>query len=114
MIFTDQDRRGGRRVSLTRPCKVFVPRSRRYVAGTTCNVSHGGMLLRIARSMNVDIGDQMFVAVAHKRRQSLLHSGDMLEVKIERMLPLTTGELAVAVTFSDPSQENTLPIPRAA
>ena len=114
MLDIDHDRRAEPRVSLTRPCKVFDARSRKYVVGTTCNVSPDGMLMRLSRPLGAEHGDLLYVAVAQKRQCALLRSGDMLEARVVRTVPIGSGESAVAVVFSDPAQETNLPVRRAA
>jgi len=105
MLDIGQDRRDGQRVSLTRPCKVFEPRARKYVAGTTCNVGTDGMLLRLDRALPLEPGDRLYVAIAQKRRQALLRSDEMFAVRVIRMMSITSGEVAVAVRFADPVHE---------
>ena len=114
MLDLDHDRRREPRVSLTRPCKVFESRSRKYSAGTTCNVSHDGMLVRLARPASVEPGDLVYVAVARKRQCPLLRSADMLEARVVRAVWIGSGECTVAVALTDPWQEAHLPVPRAA
>ena len=104
MISIDHDRRTERRISLSRPCKVCCPRSLTYVSGSTCDVSAGGMLLRLPRPVNFEPGDRLFVGVAQKRRQTLLHSADMIETEVVRAMLTTGGETYLAVTLTDPTQ----------
>ena len=113
MLDLEKDRRECPRISWTRPCKAFEPRSRKYIAGTTCNVSPGGMLLRLQRPVPLEIDDVIYIAVAAKRRQGLLASGDMVEARVVRSLPMSSGETAVAVRFRD-GESRRLPLAMAA
>lgn len=117
MIEIDHDRRQSPRITLRRPCKVFNPRSGRYASGSTCDVSTGGMLLRLERAIHVDVGDRLYVGVAQKRRQALLRSSEMIEAEVVRMLagaPGAPGGTMVALRFTDPAQEILLPFRNAA
>jgi hypothetical protein len=120
MIEIDHDRRQSPRIALRRPCKVFNPRSGRYASGSTCDVSTGGMLLRLDQPVHIEVGDRLYVGVAQKRRQALLRSSEMIEAEVVRMLagaPGTPGAPAgamVALRFTDPAQEILLPIRQAA
>jgi c-di-GMP-binding flagellar brake protein YcgR len=114
MIEIDFDRRQSPRVALRRPCKVFNPRSGRYGSGSTCDVSTGGMLLRLERPLNIEIGDRLYVGVAQKRRQTLLRSSEMIEAEVVRALTSATGETLLGIRFTRPGQEILLPFRNAA
>ena len=113
MIELDHDRRESPRIALSRPCKVFNPRSGKYVSGSTCDISAGGMLLRLDRPLAVEGGDRLYVGIAPKRRQTLLKSAEMIQAEVVRTLASATGEMFVAVRFTDPSQEMLLPFRKA-
>ena len=114
MIEIDHDRRQSPRIALRRPCKVFNPRSGRYASGSTCDVSTGGMLLRLERAIHIEVGDRLYVGVAQKRRQALLRSSEMLEAEVVRTLAGASGGAMVALRFTDPAQEILLPFRSAA
>jgi hypothetical protein len=114
MLDIDHDRRTDPRISLTRPCKVFEARSRKYVAGMTCNVSTDGMLVRLSRPLGAEPGDLVYVAVARRRQCGLMRSADMLEARVVRSVGIGGGESVVAVVFTDAGQETSLPVRRAA
>ncbi|UCD74252.1 MAG: PilZ domain-containing protein, partial [Phycisphaerales bacterium] len=79
MINIEQDRRESPRTAVKRPCKVYDPQARKYLAGTTCDVSSGGLLLRLDRPLGLGPGDRVSVGVAQTRRQMLLRTRDMVE-----------------------------------
>jgi c-di-GMP-binding flagellar brake protein YcgR len=108
------ERRAHPRVSLTRPCKVYEPRSRKFLPGTTCNISAGGLLMRIERSLPVEPGDRLYVAIPHKRRDVFLRADEMLECRVVRALPMTSGETALAVQFITPPAQFAFPPQRRA
>jgi hypothetical protein len=114
MIDIECDRRSSPRIALSRPCKVFEPRSQKYVAGRTCNLSEGGMLIRLDRRLNVEPGDHVYLGVAQKRRQQLIRSADMIEATVVRALGIGGGEFTLALRFNAPAQELHLPFRRAA
>jgi hypothetical protein len=99
MLELDRDRRDAPRVSLNRPCKVFNPRTGKYIAGTTRNVSAGGVSIVLHRPVELEAGDVLHLGIARKRRQALLRSDDMVEVEVVRSLSSTAGDTAVGVRF---------------
>jgi hypothetical protein len=99
LLDLDHDRRSEPRVSLTRPCKLFDPRARSYISGTTCNLSCDGMLLRLHRTSNLHVGDRVYVGISRKRQQVLLVSSEMLEAVVVRVLRPGMGEMLVAVRW---------------
>ena len=114
MLTIAEERREDARITIRRPCKVYDPRSRKYVAGTTCNVSAGGMLLRLDRRIELDEGDRVFLAVSHRRRDGFMSSRDLVEVSVTRALAMTTGETVLAVRFPAPADDVGLPLALAA
>ena len=109
MIDIDHDRRESPRIALSRPCKVFNPRSGKYVGGSTCDVSSGGMLLRLDRPLAVEMGDRVYVGVAQKRRQALLRGDDMVETTVVRKLTTEAGEMLAGVRYADPGRGLVVP-----
>ncbi len=107
------ERRVHARVSLTRPCKLYDPRLRKYVAGLTWNLSSSGAFLEVNRPLALRPGDHLFLGIAMKRRQGILTSNDMLEVEILRSMQATGNRTAMAVRFVD-SREAAATAPRAA
>ena len=114
MLSIDHDRRDGDRIVLSRPCKIYNPKSHKYIAGTTCDVSFGGLLIRLDRSAQVETGDCLYVGIAQKRRQTLLRSSDMIRTRVVRSLSSTTGQTMLGLQFTDPSQKLLWPLRRAA
>lgn len=104
MINIEQDRRESPRINVKRPCKVYDPKGRKYLAGITRDVSTGGMLLALNHPVALKPGDQVFVGVAQKRRQALLRTRDMTEAEIVRTLSSTAGETVLAIRFTDDTQ----------
>jgi len=109
MLDIDHDRREHPRMALQRPCKVFDPRSRKYLTGVTSNISAGGVLMFLSRRVPVQADDRVYVAVAERRRQPLLRRDEMCEARVIRTIHLTTGETALAVRFLDTPAELAVP-----
>lgn len=99
MLELDHDRRDGPRVSLSRPCKVYDPKSGKYIAGTTRNVSAGGLSMVAFKSLPLEAGDRLYVGITKKRRQALLKSDEMVEIEVVRALASTAGDTAIGAKF---------------
>ena len=113
-IDIDHDRREDPRVPVTRACKVYDPRSRRFVAGHTCNASSAGLLVRLDRELELESGARIFVAVAHRKRDGFLRAADMIAATVVRTLEMSSGETMIAIRFQEPADELRLPVARAA
>ena len=96
-----RERRASERLNLARPCKTYVPRIGRYLAGSTWNVSSSGALLQLDRPAPIEPGDRLFIGVALKRRQTIFCSTEMLEASVVRVLPTDNDSIAVAIRFID-------------
>ena len=108
----EDDRRSEPRLPVTRPCKVYEPRTGKYVPGTTCNVSSGGLLLRLSRSLPVEPGSRLLVGVAARRRQAIIARDELLEGVVTRTMASPSGETMVAIRF--PQRDATLSLRLAA
>ncbi len=93
------ERRASQRQDLARPCKTYVPRIGRYLAGLTWNVSAGGALLQLDRPAPIEPGDRLLIGVALKRRQPIFCSSEMMEAGVVRVLPTDNDSIAVAIRF---------------
>ncbi len=101
MITLDEDRRTHPRIALQRPCKVCEPRSGKYYAGHTCDLSEGGMLISIAQRMNIKPGDVLHVGVAQKRRQVLLRTNEMVRLRVTRCFGTPDGHWLIGLELLD-------------
>ena len=68
----ERERRAHERIWLARPCKVYDPALRRYLAGTTCNLSASGAFFQVNRKIDHHPGDRLYLGIALKRRQGIL------------------------------------------
>ena len=96
MTTADHERREHPRVAAERACKVYDPRSRRYTAGHTIDLSRGGLRLVLQRSLPVDPGDTLYVAVATPHHPTLLTRADFATTRVVRTVD-GTAELAVRI-----------------
>ena len=95
------ERRVFERQNLERPCKLYIPRIGRYLAGSTWNLSAEGGLLQLDRPVPLEPGDRLFVGIALTRRQPIFCSADMMEAGVIRVLPTDNDSVALAVHFID-------------
>jgi len=102
MLRIEGDRRRHPRVEVTQPCKICDPRSGRYLAGTTRDVSSHGLLIELPRLIDLKPGERLHVGVAMKRRQGLLLAKEMIEAKVVRSLPTMNDHTLLAVQFENP------------
>ncbi|MCL4196045.1 MAG: PilZ domain-containing protein [Phycisphaerales bacterium] len=94
------DRRSSRRISAVHPAKVFDPRAQRYHAAQTCNLSAGGALLKIERSMPVCGGDRLDVMIrADEGTSRLLCLDEAIPSRVVRVMAIDRFSQAVAVQF---------------
>ena len=90
MLEISVERRDTPRFSLHTPCKVFDPRAARYHAGSTCDISRGGVQIQLDRAASLSPGDTVFVGIAQTRRHALLKE---------------TGGLTLGIQFHNPTDE---------
>jgi hypothetical protein len=95
----DQERRTHARIKLERPCKLYLPHVGKYVAGSTWNLSAGGVLLQLGLPAGIAPGDRLYVGIALKRRQAVLTAGEMLEAEVIRVDRTTEERVDVVARF---------------
>jgi hypothetical protein len=97
---SDQDRRTSPRISVAHAAKVFDPRAERYHAAQTCNVSAGGALLKVQRSMPVCSGDRLDVIIDTEAELSrVLALNEFVPARVVRVTAIDRFSQAVAVQF---------------
>jgi hypothetical protein len=92
------DRRTSTRVPHEQPCKVYCPREDRFVAGTTCNLSRGGAMLRLEQCMPVVPGERLRVGMGARRHDALLKVEEMVEAQVLRAVSYD-GRTTIAVEY---------------
>jgi hypothetical protein len=106
MVPIEGDRRHAQRVAVHRPCKLYEPRSARYIAAGTCDISQGGLLLDVPALMNVKAGDLLHVGVAVKRRQAVLLPNEMMQAIVVRIMPTVDDHTLLAVRLVAQAEES--------
>ena len=101
MLRIEGDRREHPRVCVQRPCKMFDPRTRRYLPGVTRNVSSGGLAIDVPRLTSLKPGDTLHVGVAAKRRDQLLSGAQMLRATVIRASATVDDHTDLAVRFEN-------------
>lgn len=97
---TGQDRRTSQRISVAHAAKVFDPRAQRYHAAQTCNVSAGGALLKVQRSMPICSGDRLDVIIDTEAELSrVLALDEFVPARVVRVSAIDRFSQAVAVQF---------------
>ena len=97
----ETDRRTHERMNLARPCKVFDPKSGKYVLGTVWNLSDGGALVEMTRPVVAQPGEPLFLGIALKRRQGFILGDQMLPTSVVRSLKTDEGRTTIAMQFAD-------------
>jgi len=110
---SDEDRRVHPRSAVERPVKLFDTRSGKYHAGSTCDISVGGVLIEMPHTLPCRPGDDVLLGIAQKRREPLLRRNDMIRAKVVRMMHTENGRLLLAAEFP-PHMAMPLPQRRAA
>lgn len=101
MITLESDRRLHARHDLARPCRVEDCRTGKFLHGTTCNYSQGGVLLRIHRSCRLQPGDSIRIGIAlTEGQQGFMQARDMFEATVVRALGTPAGETIIAARNS--------------
>jgi hypothetical protein len=104
------DRRGSERVDMVRPLKVYDPKADRFFPGRTSNVSAGGALLCIRRSMPIQAGDRVDVGIAGlDAGDEPMRLANMRSARVVRVSAIDALEQAVAVHFNEPSAVTIVP-----
>ncbi len=97
---TRSERRTSERMQVVRPAKVFDPRAHRYHAAQTCNISAGGALLKVQRTLPVFSGDRLEVVIeAEEEVRRLLSLDDAVESRVVRVRAIDRYTQSVAVQF---------------
>jgi len=94
------DRRSSRRINAVHPAKVFDPRGQRYHGAQTCNISAGGALLKVQRSMPICDGDRLDVIInADENMTRVLALDEAIPSRVVRVTAIDRFSQAVAVQF---------------
>jgi c-di-GMP-binding flagellar brake protein YcgR len=95
------DRRLTKRLSISKPCKVFRRGTQRYVAARTNDVSAGGASLEVESTRAVVAGERLDVGVAWSRSPIVLEDA-LVEARVVRVGSFEGGRQFIAVAFDVP------------
>ncbi|MEX0775293.1 MAG: PilZ domain-containing protein [Phycisphaeraceae bacterium] len=97
------DRRKEPRTALSRPVKVRLCDTGRYLTGRTTNLSPGGALLEVDTPSLLVPGQRIALGVAWTDQQTLLHRDELIDATVLRSLGLG-GRQNVAIYFEQRQQ----------
>ena len=108
------ERRAHPRVELRRPCKIYDPRSRKYVPAVTRNVSKSGAMIDTPRLRDVPEDTTLQVAIARDPGQSLLLTEQMVDAVVVRSSHSVGGRTTLGLRFLEAAQlEEPMPLAAA-
>lgn len=93
------DRRIHPRVTITGPCKLYLPRAGRYVAGVTINRSTSGALVDVARPTFFEAGEHLRVGIAEDAAAAVLPAADLKDSYVAWTIR-TPGRTLVGLRFA--------------
>ena len=98
-MLNTNERRTFPRYRLERPAKLHVLATGKYLAGSTVDVSPGGVLVRVELGTNCPIGADVEVGVAEHASQPVIRQADMMRGTVIRSVGHDgAGYLAVRFT----------------
>lgn len=100
---TTADRRVFARSTIQRPCKVYHRASRQYLAGQTCDLSSGGVLVRLDTARALSPGDEVDVVVSWGS-PGVVHHGSMIAATVARVAASLGQHQAIGVRYAEPQR----------
>jgi len=97
MFRPDDERRRHPRYELKRPCRVLDERTGKYLHGTTCDYSQGGLLIHLHRPCRLSPGDAVRIGIAMVPLQGFMLAREMFDATVIRALGTPGGETMIAV-----------------
>lgn len=97
------DRRDFARTPIERPCKIFHHASRQYIAGRTCDLSSGGLLVRLDTARTFSEGDEVDVIVSWGA-PAVVRRGSMVPARIARVAASLGEHQAVGLKYAEPQR----------
>jgi hypothetical protein len=107
------DRRRETRIPHEQPCKIYQPRDRRFVAGSTCNLSPGGAMVRLNQQLAMLPGETVRVGLGVRRTDSFLKLEEMVEAEVLRAVSFD-GCTTIALQYRAREDDAGRRSPRAA
>jgi c-di-GMP-binding flagellar brake protein YcgR len=97
----DADRRHVARVAVELPCKIWSPRTLRFVPGTTRDLSQDGTSVVLRTGVPFRPGERIRVGLPQQAGPIVLRSDDLIEGTVLRSIA-EDGRLTVTVRFDRP------------
>lgn len=99
------DRRTSPRIQAAYSAKVFDAKAQRYHPAQTCDLSAGGALLKVQRSMPIHRGDCLDVTITTDDETSrVLAMDDFIPARVVRVMAIDRFSQAIAVQFNAASE----------
>jgi hypothetical protein len=80
------------------PCKLYRPSDDRFVAGTTCDLSDGGVMVRLNQHLPIVPGETVRVGMGPRRSDGFLQVRDMIEADVLRSVSFD-GHTTLALRY---------------
>ncbi|MEM1330494.1 MAG: PilZ domain-containing protein [Planctomycetota bacterium] len=97
-----EDRRSSPRIAAQHRAKVFHRRTHRYLPAETCNVSDGGMLIRVKSPRELRIGEALDLAVDWAG-EAVVRKAELTPATVVRIEPATEPGYSHAVAVFVPA-----------
>jgi hypothetical protein len=93
------ERRAHHRVTVTGPCKLYLPRANRFVAGVTINRSGGGALVDLGRPTFFEAGEHLRVGIPEDAGEAVLPAAALKDAFVSWTIR-TPGRTLVGLRFA--------------
>ena len=93
------ERRIHPRIDMRRPCKIYDPRSRKFLPAVTRNVSKSGAMIDTPRLLEMPEDTTIRVAIARDPGQLLMFNDDMVDAVVIRSQHSAGGRTSLGLRF---------------
>ncbi len=93
------DKRRFDRKPLVKRCKVCLPGRPTACAGETSNASESGCLIRVGRDRELNVGDEVRIAVAWDG-EGVIRDDDLVTATVRRIVPIDHHHQAVGLEYT--------------
>jgi len=102
-----RDRRKHQRHPIERPAKLFCPKSGRFIAGRTHNISAGGVLVEVDAGETIESGDAVLMTVAFGDR-FIVPMSELVRCTVIRTLRTGSDHVATLAIAYDNAAESAM------
>lgn len=95
-------------------CKVFDPRSRKYLPARACNVSAGGALIEVERRRDFEPDQTLQLGLPRGPGDGFILAGDLIDASVVRCANSTEGSCWIALKFAHAVERPMAPLSLAA